>query len=123
MYNNSLELEFDPDKDQINRAKHGVALALADYFEWDSAISALDSRYSYGEPRFVAYGLIGDRVHCMVYTPRGETLRLISLRKAHKREVNDYVEQTQDCEAERRRKCRDQSWHCSGPRHARTEHN
>ncbi|MFP3244727.1 MAG: BrnT family toxin [Paraburkholderia sp.] len=101
MYNKSQGIEFDPAKDQINRSKHGVSLALAGSFEWDSAIDALDDRYAYGEPRFIAYGLIGDRVYCLVYTVRGETLRAISLRKANKREVNDYVEQTHYRDADR----------------------
>jgi uncharacterized DUF497 family protein len=101
MYNKSQGIEFDPAKDQINRSKHGVSLALAGSFEWDSAIDALDDRYAYGEQRFIAYGLIGDRLYCLVYTVRGETLRAISLRKANKREVNDYVEQTHYRDADR----------------------
>jgi len=82
MYNKSHGIEFDPAKDQINRSKHGVSLSLAESFEWDSA---LHDRYAYGEPRYIAYGLIGDRVYCLVYTLRGETLRAISLRKANVR--------------------------------------
>ncbi|WP_175772514.1 BrnT family toxin [Paraburkholderia phenazinium] len=101
MYNKSRGIEFDPAKDQINRSKHGVSLALAESFEWDSAIDALDDRHAYGEQRFIAYGMIGDRVYCLVYTVRGETLRAISLRKANKREVNDYVEQTHYRDADR----------------------
>lgn len=101
MYNKLQGIEFDPAKDQVNRSKHGVSLALAESFEWSSAIDALDDRYAYGEQRFIAYGLIGDRVYCLVYTVRGETLRAISLRKANKREVNDYVEQTHYRDADR----------------------
>ncbi|MGQ7934677.1 BrnT family toxin [Paraburkholderia sp. D1E] len=100
MYNKSNGIEFDPAKDQINRSKHGVSLALAECFEWDRALDALDDRHAYGEPRFFAYGLIDGRVYCLVYTLRGETLRVISLRKANKREVNDYVEQTHDRDAD-----------------------
>ena len=79
MYNKSQGIEFDPTKDQVNRSKHGVSLALAESFEWDSAIDALDDRHASGEQRFFAYGLIDDRVHCLVHTVRDETLRAISL--------------------------------------------
>ena len=89
-------IEFDPDKDRANRAKQGVSLASAGDFEMDTAIMCGDARHEYGEARFVATGLIGDRVHVMVFTMHGETVRVISLRKANRREVFKYVVETQD---------------------------
>lgn len=62
----------------------------------DTAIMRRDARYEYGEARIVAIGLIGDRVHVLVFTMRGETVRVISLRKANRREVFKYVVETQD---------------------------
>jgi uncharacterized DUF497 family protein len=91
-----MQIEFDPAKDQINRDTHGVSLALVERFEWDTAIDVLDERHDYNEKRWVAHGFIGDRIFCVVYTIRGSALRVISLRKANKREVNNYVKQTQD---------------------------
>jgi len=91
-----MPLEFDPAKDQVNQAKHGVPLALSEAFEMDSALIREDGRFEYGEVRNIAIGLIYDRVYVMVYTMRSETMRVISLRKANRREVLKYVDETQD---------------------------
>jgi uncharacterized DUF497 family protein len=83
--------EFDPAKDEINRDKHGLSLADADGFEWDTAVVREDTRKPYGEQRLEATGLIGDRLHVMIYCLRGDAVRVISLRKANPREVKRYV--------------------------------
>ncbi|WP_306847759.1 BrnT family toxin [Cupriavidus necator] len=49
----------------------------------------IDHRKPCGETRYVAYGPIGPRLYCLVFTLRGDTLRAISLRKANAREVRD----------------------------------
>ena len=87
-------IEFDPVKDAANYAKHGVLLTTVEQFEWGSALISADARSEYGEARFVAYGLIGTRVHCLVYTVRGSALRIISLRRANQREVKRYEHET-----------------------------
>ena len=56
-------------------------------FDWAGAVEAEDVRYDYGETRMQALGLIGDRRHVLVYTRRGDTIRVISLRKANRREL------------------------------------
>jgi uncharacterized DUF497 family protein len=88
-----MEIEFDPAKDAENQIKHGIPLSLAASFEWDAAQVQVDDRFDYRETRMVAIGPIGDRIHVLVYTMRGETLRPISLRKANRREVLKYVDQ------------------------------
>ena len=79
-------IEFDARKDRINRAKHGVSLARAGYFEWNKARIEPDRRRDYGELRFVATGMIDGRMHVLVFTRRGEVIRAIGLRKANARE-------------------------------------
>jgi hypothetical protein len=54
-----------------------------------------DTRRDYGETRYIALGHIGDRVHSLVFTPRGDALHVISLRKANRREVRRYETETQ----------------------------
>ncbi|WP_330995914.1 BrnT family toxin [Cupriavidus necator] len=54
----------------------------------------IDDRKPYGETRYIAYGPIGRRLYCPVFTIRGNTLRVISLRKANSREVRDYEQET-----------------------------
>jgi uncharacterized protein len=58
-----------------------------------TALIVEDLRKDYGERRFQALGLIGDRLHMMVFTPRANKAHLISLRKANKREVKRYEAQ------------------------------
>jgi uncharacterized DUF497 family protein len=92
MYNQSVSFEFDPAKCQANLAKHGVDLALAAEFDFDTALLKVDIRKSYGELRHVAIGYIYGRLHVMVFTKRGQTVRVISLRKANQREERAYRE-------------------------------
>lgn len=82
---------FDPAKAASNKALlHSIAFGDATRFEWETALVAEGTRRDYGEPRYIALGLIGTRVHVMVFTPRGESVRLISLRKANSREIARY---------------------------------
>lgn len=84
--------EWDEDKRAANLEKHGVDFSAALEFEWDTALTADDARQDYGEPRFVSIGFIGPRLHVLVWTPRGEQFRVISLRKANAREVKRYAD-------------------------------
>ena len=77
-----MRITFDPAKDLANRTKHGVPLAAADALDWDSALIWIDDRFDYGEIREIAMGPIAGRLHVLVYTRRGETIRAISLRRA-----------------------------------------
>ena len=86
-----MDSEFDPAKDDGNLDKHGLSLADAEGFEWETAVVREDARQRYAEQRFEATGLIGDRLHVMVYCLRGNAVRVISLRKANSREVKRYV--------------------------------
>lgn len=84
--------EWDEDKRAANLKKHGADFSAALEFEWDTALTAADARQDYGEPRFVSIGFIGPRLHVLVWTPRGEQFRVISLRKANAREVKRYAD-------------------------------
>jgi len=87
-----MELTFDPAKDEINCAKHGVSLAEAEKIEWETLWATEDRRQDYGEVRMIGIAYIGLRLYCVVYTDRGDTRRIISLRKANGREVVRYAE-------------------------------
>jgi uncharacterized protein len=90
-----MRIEFDPAKDEINQAKHGVSLANAKGFDWDTALEREDDRFDYGELRFVAVGLIDVRLYVMVFTegPVDDVVRIISLRPAEKHEMRYYYGQ------------------------------
>lgn len=87
-----MEVTFDPRKDASNIEKHGISLADASGFEWDEAVSWLDQRHGYGEPRMIGIGYIGNRLFNVVFVDRGEERRIISLRKANQREVKRYAQ-------------------------------
>ncbi len=70
-----MSIEFDPEKNAINRRKHRLALAEAERMDFDTVIYAPDDRYDYGEDRTQALGLIGDRLYMLVFTMRGDRLR------------------------------------------------
>lgn len=82
-------IEFDPAKDEANIAKHGVSLARAADLEILAFIE--DDRTDYGEVRYRAWGLIDGKAHCLALTDRNGSLRAISLRRAHKREMDRYA--------------------------------
>jgi uncharacterized DUF497 family protein len=86
--------EWDDDKAAANLACHKVAIERVKDFEWNTAQIIVDDREDYGELRMKALGFIGERLHVLVFTERGDKIRVISLRKANKREVNAYERQT-----------------------------
>jgi uncharacterized DUF497 family protein len=86
----NLRYAFDPAKDAVNRAKHGVSLALAEVLFAAPHVSIADDRFDYGETRQVAFGLINDRLFACVFVDRNGERRIISLRKANQREAKRY---------------------------------
>lgn len=69
-------------KNAANKIKHGLGFEVVYDFDWPNALIDPDSRKPYGEERWSALGLVGDRVHQIVFTKRGMVVRIISLRKA-----------------------------------------
>lgn len=83
---------FDPAKDQLNIAKHGISLAQAGALEWDSAVAWPDARRDYGELRQCAIGYIEMRLHFVALVNRRDNRRIISLRKTNLKEERRYAE-------------------------------
>lgn len=92
MHVNQVRVEFDPAKDEVNLAKHGVSLVAAEQFDWDTALVVEDDRFDYGERRFYALGYIGDRLHTLIYADGSDedSIRVISLWRSLKNEVKRY---------------------------------
>ena len=84
-----MPYEWDEAKQHANRLKHDIDFDQADAFGWDAALVERDLRSA--EPRFRAYGYIGARLHVLVFTWRGDNIRVISLRKANPREMTRYA--------------------------------
>ena len=87
-----MEYEWDEAKRLRNLAKHGIDFAAAAELEWDSVVLEPDLRRDYGELRLRAQGLIGGKLHILVFTRRGPLVRVISLRKASRKEKAEYEE-------------------------------
>jgi uncharacterized DUF497 family protein len=86
-----VEIEYDPVKDRINLAKHRISLAAAADIDLDNAIIIEDTRFDYGEARFLAYAPIAGRLHVLWFTMRGSVVRVIGLRRANRRERTKYA--------------------------------
>lgn len=84
-------LDFDPAKDALNVTRHGISLAEAQRFDWQHALLSEDARHDYHEIRYRALGCIGLRVFVLIFTVRDDSVRLISLRKANRREERMYA--------------------------------
>lgn len=85
-------IQFDAAKNNINIAKHGISLQLAEQLEWDTLWAKPDVRQDYAELRMIGFAYIGLRLFCVVFVDRGDMRRIISLRKANPREVNRYAQ-------------------------------
>jgi uncharacterized DUF497 family protein len=87
-----MRIEFDSAKDVANQEKHGVSLVLAGELDWDAALVWNDNRFEYNELRMIALAPKTGILYFVAYVDRGNARRIISLRRANRREVNHYVQ-------------------------------
>ena len=74
--------------------KRGLPFALMEDFDLDSAWVVVDNREDYGEVRYRAVGPLKGEVVAVVFTMRGDVVRVISLRLANRKERQNYEEET-----------------------------
>ncbi|MDH3600384.1 MAG: BrnT family toxin [Candidatus Tectomicrobia bacterium] len=86
-----MDFIWDSEKASINQEKHGVDFAdVVTVFE-DLYLLSREDPSAEGEQRFIAVGMDAQgRIHTVVYTYRGENIRLISARPASSRERRTY---------------------------------
>ena len=84
-----MEFEFDPEKSAGNKAKHGVDFIEAQSLWLDSDIVEVPVKVS-DEPRFLVIGKIDEKHWSGVITYRDEKIRIISVRRSRKEEVDIY---------------------------------
>ena len=87
-----MQIEFDPAKDAANLSKHGASLALAAELDWEAALVWVDERFEYDEMRMVALAPKTGILYYAAFVDRGDVRRIISLRRANRREVKHYVQ-------------------------------
>jgi len=91
-----MKVEWDEAKRESNLHKHGVDFAdLEPLFQGDT-VTVLDDRFDYGEDRFVTLGLLNGVMLAVVHTETGDTLRIISARKATRYEEESYFKEITD---------------------------
>jgi uncharacterized DUF497 family protein len=87
---------WDESKRLTNLRKHAIDFVDAlTIFDGD-AVTIEDDRFDYDEQRFMTLGLLGRQVIVVIHTERGETIRIISARKALSNEQKRYFQQFND---------------------------
>jgi len=85
------EFEWNDAKASSNLQKHGVSFEAARLIFRDVfGILEVDETLDYGEERLILTGMANDVILVVVYTERGVRIRIISARKADRREQDDY---------------------------------
>ena len=86
-----MAFQYDPTKAETNLKDHGVSFSDAEGVFFDPLALHRPDPDAEGEERFVAMGLgSAGQILVVVYTIRGEDIRLMSARRATRREIRDY---------------------------------
>jgi uncharacterized protein len=88
-----MEFEWDEAKRLANLDKHGIDFIDVPDLFWGDILTLEDDRYSYGEQRFITFGVLQERIVAVVHTERQESIRIISARKATKYEQRIYLQE------------------------------
>ena len=84
-----MEFEFDDNKSRINKTKHGMDFNEAQELWNDPDLIEIPVRTS-DETRFLVIGRISGKCWSSIITYRGDKIRIISVRRARKEEVDIY---------------------------------
>jgi uncharacterized DUF497 family protein len=82
----NMEIEYDPTKQQTTLMHRQLDFDRCREVFSGPVLEMEDSRFDYGETRFITFGLLDARMVVIVWTPRGNKRRIISMRKANERE-------------------------------------
>ena len=86
-----MKIEFDPAKDARSQRERGLPLDFGALVLRNAIATFEDTRRDYGESRFIVFGLIQDVLFCTVYTMRGSVIRIISIRRANRKETRQWL--------------------------------
>jgi hypothetical protein len=92
MYNNHVKITWDDSKRMANIAKHGLDFVESGKVFAGPTFTIPDSRFDYGEERFVTIGLMGADVVVIVHTETENEIRVISMRKGTANEQKIFFE-------------------------------
>jgi uncharacterized DUF497 family protein len=86
-----MNIEFDDSKRDKTLLEQGLDFARANAVFEGVHFTAQDTRVGYEEERFITVGWLDARLVVLVWTPRGEVRRIISMTKANDREKTLYA--------------------------------
>ena len=86
-----MQIEFDTEKRDRTLAERQLDFARAAEVFAGVNVTAADTRLDYGESRLTTVGVLDGRIVILVWTPRGEARRIISMRKANEREIAKFA--------------------------------
>ena len=86
-----MEVQYDKAKREKTLKERGLDFARAVEVFDGIHFTGQDKRQDYEEDRFITVGWLDDNMTVMVWTPRGEVRRIISMRKANDREKTLYA--------------------------------
>lgn len=89
-----MKIDFNPAKNDRNIRERGLSFERVVDFDFAAAIVREDTRKPYPETRFVALGFLDARLHVLCFTPIAGGIRVISFRKANRREERNYEQTT-----------------------------
>ena len=84
-----MEFEWDENKSHSNKIKHGIDLDTAKYLWNDNNRDKIEASYPL-EHRSILIAMIGKKLWTAIFTKRGNAIRIISVRRARKKEANLY---------------------------------
>ena len=82
-----MRITFDPAKRAKTLAERRLDFKRAKEVFAGLHLTRVDDRRNYDEPRFISTGRLEGRIVVIVWTPRGRARRVISMRKANRREI------------------------------------
>ena len=85
-----MEITYDQSKNLYNISNRNLSFEEVVNFDFETASYTIDNRKDYGETRRRAIGYLGSRLYALIFTETRNGIRVISFRKANKREVIKY---------------------------------
>ena len=86
----AMEITYDPAKNAHNIQERGLSFDRAVDFDFHTALYRVDDRHEYGETRIRAMGKLDGRLYALVFVEQATGIRVISFRKANRREIKRY---------------------------------
>jgi hypothetical protein len=96
---NNMNFEWDEGKNRINIDKHGISFRdiVPVFVDWEQdGLLIEDIRQSYGEDRFILFHFFASTLLCVVFTWREDNIRIISARRANRREMRHYEQRREN---------------------------